>query len=69
MPKQREKLLVDIRKAGLAALSFVQDKSLGDYSRERASTAPDPVLGDAAEGERRIRRRNGRRARSLPAVA
>ena len=34
MPKQHEKLLVDMRKAGLAVSSFVQGKSLADYSKD-----------------------------------
>ena len=56
MPKRREKLLVDIRKAGLAVLSFVQGKSLDDYAKDLLlRSAVERQLEILGEAVRRLR--------------
>jgi uncharacterized protein with HEPN domain len=63
MPKQREKLLIDVRKAGLAVTSFVKGKSLIDYSQ-------DLLLRSAVERQLEILGEAVRKLRDLdPAMA
>ena len=61
MPKQREKLLIDIRQAGRAVLSFISGKSLADYSQ-------DLLLRSAVERQLEILGEAVRKLRDLDAA-